>query len=95
MGHKSYRSQHCIRQERKKGASDCSNNILSHLMFYKSPFSVNWSIKANRRKTTGTGRMRHLKVIHRRFKNGFREGTEAKSQKRKGGAAPASSAASQ
>lgn len=64
-------------------------------MFYKSLFSVNWSIKANRRKTTGTGRMRHLKVIYRRFKNGFREGTEAKSQKRKGGAAPASSAASQ
>lgn len=56
---------------------------------------VNWSIKANRRKTTGTGRMRHLKELHRRFKNGFREGTQAKSQKRKGGAAPASSGASQ
>ena len=39
--------------------------------------------------------MRHLKVLYRRFKNGFREGTEAKSQKKKGGAAPASSAASQ
>lgn len=26
------------------------------------------------RKTTGTGRMRHLKVVQRRFKNGFREG---------------------
>lgn len=56
---------------------------------------VNWSIKAKRRKTTGTGRMRHLKVLHRRFKNGFREGTEAKSQKKKSGAAPASSASSQ
>lgn len=39
--------------------------------------------------------MRHLKELHRRFKNGFREGTQAKSQKRKGGAAPASSGASQ
>lgn len=56
---------------------------------------VNWSIKANRRKTTGTGRMRHLKELHRRFKNGFREGTQAKSQKRKGGVAPASSGTSQ
>ena len=37
----------------------------------------NWSNKAIRRKTTGTGRMRHLKDLPRRFKNGFREGTEA------------------
>ncbi|KAL9951011.1 hypothetical protein ACROYT_G043597 [Oculina patagonica] len=55
----------------------------------------NWSVKAKRRKTTGTGRMRHLKDLYRRFKNGFREGTEATSQKKKSGAAPASSAASQ
>ena len=39
----------------------------------------NWSVKAIRRKTTGTGRMQHLKVVHRRFKNGFQEG-EAKKQ---------------
>ena len=39
--------------------------------------------------------MRHLKELHRRFQNGFREGTQAKSQKRKGGVAPASSGASQ
>lgn len=38
----------------------------------------NWGKKAIRRKTTGTGRMAHLKLVHRRFKNGFREGTEAK-----------------
>eukprot|EP00898_Chlorokybus_atmophyticus_P008917 jgi/Chlat1/9026/Chrsp94S08298 len=42
----------------------------------------NWSEKAIRRKTTGTGRMRHLKTLPRRFKNGFREGTEAPSRKR-------------
>ncbi|KAI9885654.1 MAG: 60S ribosomal protein L37 [Watsoniomyces obsoletus] len=35
----------------------------------------NWSEKAKRRKTTGTGRMRHLKLVARRFKNGFRVGT--------------------
>lgn len=32
----------------------------------------NWSTKAKRRKTTGTGRMRYLKLVARRFKNGFR-----------------------
>ncbi|XP_070563834.1 large ribosomal subunit protein eL37A-like [Ptychodera flava] len=42
----------------------------------------NWSIKAKRRKTTGTGRMRHLKVVHRRFRNGFREGTKPTPRKR-------------
>ncbi|KAF9286668.1 60S ribosomal protein L37A [Mortierella alpina] len=42
--------------------------------------SYNWSEKATRRKTTGTGRMRHLSDVNRRFKNGFREGTQAKKQ---------------
>jgi len=37
-----------------------------------------WSFKALRRRTTGTGRMRYLKTVPRRFKNGFREGTLAK-----------------
>jgi len=36
--------------------------------------SVEWSQKAKRRRTTGTGRMQHLKVVARRYKNGFREG---------------------
>ena len=30
--------------------------------------SDNWSIKAQRRKTTGTGRMRYLKIVRRRFR---------------------------
>eukprot|EP00890_Picochlorum_soloecismus_P005594 jgi/Picsp_1/6035/NSC_03389-R1_ribosomal protein l37 len=34
----------------------------------------NWSVKAIRRKTTGTGRMRHMKVVQRRAKNGFLTG---------------------
>ncbi|KAI8919246.1 ribosomal protein L37e-domain-containing protein [Powellomyces hirtus] len=37
-----------------------------------------WSEKGKRRKTTGTGRMRYLKTVARRFKNGFREGATAK-----------------
>jgi large subunit ribosomal protein L37e len=38
-------------------------------------------VKAIGRKTTGTGRMRYLKTLPRRFKNGFREGTVAKAAK--------------
>jgi hypothetical protein len=34
----------------------------------------NWGEKAKRRKTTGTGRMRHMKGVPRRFKNGFQTG---------------------
>ena len=37
-----------------------------------------WSEKGKRRKTTGTGRLRYLKSLPRRFKNGVREGTVAK-----------------
>nr|AMK47968.1 putative 60s ribosomal l37-3 [Lupinus angustifolius] len=48
----------------------------------------NWSVKAIRRKTTGTGRMRYLRHVPRRFKSGFREGTEA-APRNKGAAATA------
>ena len=36
-----------------------------------------WSEKAMRRRTQGTGRMRYMKSLPRRAKNGFREGTTA------------------
>merc|ERR1712183_310390 len=39
--------------------------------------------KAKRRHTQGTGRMRHLKLVNRRFHNGFREGTTAKPRQQK------------
>eukprot|EP01018_Ginkgo_biloba_P005472 Gb_29003 [translate_table: standard] len=42
----------------------------------------NWSAKAIRRKTTGTGRMRYLRHMPRRFKNNFREGTQATPRKK-------------
>ncbi|WMV30619.1 hypothetical protein MTR67_024004 [Solanum verrucosum] len=48
----------------------------------------NWSVKALRRKTTGTGHMRYLRNDPRRFKTNFREGTEAAPRK-KGTAAAA------
>ncbi|RRT64561.1 hypothetical protein B296_00020402 [Ensete ventricosum] len=41
----------------------------------------NWSLKAIRRKTTGTGRMRYLRHVPRRFKSNFREGTQAAPRK--------------
>ena len=47
----------------------------------------NWSEKAKGRNTQGTGRMRYLKHVVRRAKNGFREGTQALSRKRKAPAA--------
>ncbi|XP_052599732.1 60S ribosomal protein L37-like [Peromyscus californicus insignis] len=37
-----------------------------------------WSAQAKRRNTTGTGWMRHLKIVYRRFRHGFREGTTPK-----------------
>nr|KJB70386.1 hypothetical protein B456_011G071000 [Gossypium raimondii] len=39
-------------------------------------------VKAIRRKTTGTGRMRYLRHVPRRFKTGFREGTKAAPRKK-------------
>jgi len=43
--------------------------------------TVEWASKAKRRRTTGTGRAKYLKTLPRKFKNGFREGTQAKSAK--------------
>ena len=43
------------------------------LMRVPSPQRVyEWGQKSKRRRTTGTGRMRHLKLVRRRFRNGFR-----------------------
>jgi large subunit ribosomal protein L37e len=53
-------------QKKKSGRSGFPNKKLR---------KYQWSKKAIRRKTTGTGRCRHLKTMARRFKNGFREGT--------------------
>ncbi|XP_051119038.1 60S ribosomal protein L37-3-like [Andrographis paniculata] len=44
--------------------------------------TYNWSQKAIRRKTTGTGRMRYLRHVPQRFKTNFREGTEAAPRKK-------------
>merc|ERR1719326_2566519 len=45
----------------------------------------NWSNKAKRRKTTGTGRCRHLRTLPRRFKNNFREGLTPAPRKKNSG----------
>ncbi|KAG6514116.1 60S ribosomal protein L37-like [Zingiber officinale] len=42
----------------------------------------NWSAKAITRKTTGIGRMKYLPHMPQRFKNNFREGTEAAPRKK-------------
>jgi large subunit ribosomal protein L37e len=46
-------------------------------------FADNWATKAQRRRTTGTGRCRYIKTLPRRFKNGFQEGGVAKSHKKR------------
>ncbi|XP_038180232.1 60S ribosomal protein L37-like [Arvicola amphibius] len=38
----------------------------------------NWSARAKRRNTTGTGQRRHRTIVYRRFRHGFREGTTPK-----------------
>jgi large subunit ribosomal protein L37e len=40
----------------------------------------NFALKSKSRRTEGTGRMRYMKHMTRKFKNGFREGTVAKKQ---------------
>nr|GLL16960.1 60S ribosomal protein L37 [Ipomoea trifida] len=67
--------------------------VLNYFSFVSPPYGSalidnydNWSVKAIRRKTTGTGRMRYLRHVPRRFKTNFREGTEATPRK-KGAAA--------
>ena len=47
--------------------------------------SYNHQSKAIRRRTTGTGRMRYLKTLPRRFKNGFREGESGAAGRGRGG----------
>eukprot|EP00048_Salpingoeca_helianthica_P014303 m.221031 g.221031 ORF g.221031 m.221031 type:complete len:98 (-) comp15701_c0_seq1:73-366(-) len=49
----------------------------------------NWGKKAIRRRTTGTGRMKNLRSVARRFQNKFREGKLAPSVKHKVAAASA------
>lgn len=47
-------------------------NVQLNELVQKSDSSLfvldNWSAKAKRRNTTGTGRMRHLKKVYRRFR---------------------------
>ncbi|XP_036018026.1 60S ribosomal protein L37-like [Mus musculus] len=38
----------------------------------------NWSAKAKRQNTAGTGWMRHLKIVYHRFRHGFCDGTTPK-----------------
>lgn len=45
-------------------------------------------VKAKTRNTTGTSQMRHLKIVHHRFRQGFHEG---KTPKPKSAAVAASS----
>ena len=45
--------------------------------FHNKKRRYSWSVKAIRRNRTGTGRMRSLRHVNRREKNGWRSGTQA------------------
>merc|ERR1719408_594513 len=47
--------------------------------------SYEWAHKTKRRSAPGTGRMKYLKTLSRRFKNGFREGTTPAARKKNQG----------
>ena len=49
--------------EKQHKEEDCHMSIMVVCV------TVNWSEKSKRRRTTGTGRMRHLKVVFRRFRS--------------------------
>mmetsp|Transcript_3559 Transcript_3559/g.6064 ORF Transcript_3559/g.6064 Transcript_3559/m.6064 type:complete len:92 (+) Transcript_3559:22-297(+) len=55
----------------KKVCASCGYGATASMRQYGQQY------KAIRRRTTGTGRMRYMKTLSRRFKNGFREGTTA------------------
>jgi large subunit ribosomal protein L37e len=57
--------------KQKKRCAGCGYGASAKIRHFE------WGQKAKRRRTTGTGRMRHLKDMPRRAKNGFREGTKA------------------
>ena len=59
---------------------DGHSPLQAHTLRAPAPYRLadNWGAKAQRRRTTGTGRQRFLKTVARRAKNGFREGTVAK-----------------
>lgn len=61
--------------ERKKAHPRNPKELFSRLTQTFSISTDNWGMKAKRRKTVGTGRMRSLKEVPRHFKNGFRVGT--------------------
>jgi hypothetical protein len=54
--------------------NDLRTNRKWHREMQADSSTDNWSEKAKRRKTTGSGRMRYLKTVSRKFKNGFQTG---------------------
>lgn len=68
-----------IRPPKRESVS--AQHVLKRYTIPKEHRQVNWSEKSKRRRTTGTGRMRYLRHLPRRFKNGFREGVKASSNR--------------
>ncbi|OBR05762.1 Ribosomal protein L37 [Colletotrichum higginsianum IMI 349063] len=79
-GYPSAKTRKCTFSSRRRTQPDSAQSQLETLPptptlhLSSTPILHNWSEKAKRRKTVGTGRMRYLKDVSRRFKNGFQTG---------------------
>ncbi|WOL05763.1 large subunit ribosomal protein L37e [Canna indica] len=85
QGHGEFREEeeqdpHLVREVRTEKLPS-SKEPFSCIIYKTHYVTDNWSVKAIRRKTTGTGRMRYLRHLPRRFKSNFREGTQATPRK--------------
>lgn len=64
-----------VRELLTDGVDEPSSSVRRSWTALLTVSTDNWSEKAKRRKTVGTGRTRYLKDVSRRFKNGFQTGT--------------------
>ncbi|OAA43464.1 Ribosomal protein L37e [Beauveria brongniartii RCEF 3172] len=66
---------HCAAQDARRRSLSAQKKECASCGYPNAKIrKYNWSEKAKRRKTVGTGRTRYLKDVSRRFKNGFQTG---------------------
>ena len=67
---KRHTKTHTLCKRCGKTSFHCQKKVCSQCGYPAAKLrSYNWAMKGKRRKTTGTGRMSHLKTMSRRFKN--------------------------
>merc|ERR1712080_581130 len=72
---KRHNKTHCLCRRSGRRSFHKQKKVCASCSFpSKSMRRYQWSEKALRRRTDGTGRCKHLKKIYKRFKKNFREG---------------------